>query len=92
MDGLLALDLWDTVIEVLRSTNNTVKPNHIGIGKTRARPNSKAKIPTDKRSNTHSSQDESQLYIFEDNEAQTFKPKEVFHETNGITFFVCSTL
>ena len=25
MDGLLALDLWDTVIEVLRSTNNTAR-------------------------------------------------------------------
>ena len=26
MDGLLALDLWDVVIEVLRSTNNTKTP------------------------------------------------------------------
>ena len=26
-----ALDLWDIVIEVLRSTNNTVKPNHDSI-------------------------------------------------------------
>ena len=25
MDGLLALDLWDMVIEVLRSTNNEVQ-------------------------------------------------------------------
>ena len=26
MDGLLALDLWDIVIEVLRSTNNKDQP------------------------------------------------------------------
>ena len=83
MDGLPALHLWDRVIEVLRSTNNTVKPNHNGIRETGARPSSKAKtqnvrrrqkvgqlsdvdfVPTD----THFSQGESQLYIFEDNEA-----------------------
>ena len=28
MDGPPALDLWDIVIEVLRSTSNSVKPNH----------------------------------------------------------------
>ena len=28
MDGLSALDLWDMVIEVLRSTNNKVQPKH----------------------------------------------------------------
>ena len=27
MDGLSALDLWDMVIEVLHSTNNTKTPN-----------------------------------------------------------------
>ena len=27
MDGLLALDFWDIVIEVLRSTNNTARKN-----------------------------------------------------------------
>ena len=26
MDGLFALDLWDVVLEVLRSTNNTERP------------------------------------------------------------------
>ena len=81
MDGLLAPYLWDMVIEVLRPSNNTVQPNHNGIKKTCARPN--PKTPTDKRrqkvdqlsdvdyvpTNTHSSRDESQLYIFEDNEA-----------------------
>ena len=28
MDGLLALDFWDVVIEVLRSSNNNVQPTH----------------------------------------------------------------
>ena len=63
MDGLLALDPLDTVIEVLRSTNNTVQPNHDGIEETRARPNSKAKTQKVKRrqkdyvpTNTHSYQ------------------------------------
>ena len=49
MDGLLVLDLWDTVIEVLRSTNNTVQPSHNGIEETRAKPNSKAKTQNDKK-------------------------------------------
>ena len=31
MDGLLALDLWDIVIEVRRSTNNNVQPKHTSI-------------------------------------------------------------
>ena len=80
MGGLPALDLWDMVIEVLRSTNNTVKPNYDSIRETFARPNPKTKTPTDNRkqkvdqlsdvahvpTNTHSSQGESQLYIFED--------------------------
>ena len=75
MDGILALDLWNVVIDVLRSTNNTVKPNHDSIRETSARPNLKTKTPTDKRkqeadqlsdvdhvpTNTHSSQGESHL-------------------------------
>ena len=83
MDGSPALDLWDVVIEVLRSTNNTVKPNHDSIRESCARPNPKTKTPTNKRkhkvdqlsdvdhvpTNTHSSHGESQLYTFEDNEA-----------------------
>ena len=48
MDGLLALDLWDTAIEVLRSTNNTVQPNHNGIQETGATLHSKNKAQTDK--------------------------------------------
>ena len=78
MDGLLALDLWDTVTEVLRSTNNTVQPNHSGLKETCARPKSKTKTPTDNRrqkvdqvskvdyvtTKANSSQGESQLYIF----------------------------
>ena len=32
MDGLLVLDLWDMVIEVLRSTNNTAKHGKLARG------------------------------------------------------------
>ena len=49
MDGLPALDLWDTVIDLLSSTNNTVQPHHSGIEETRARPNSKVKTQNDKK-------------------------------------------
>ena len=72
MDGLHALDLWDMVIEVLRSTNNNVQPNHIGIRETRAKFHSKSKTQNVRRqkvdqlsdvdyvsTNTHSSQGES---------------------------------
>ena len=83
MDGLLALDLWDIVIELLRSTNNNVKPKHTSIQETGATLHSKTKAQKVKRTqkvdqlsdvdyvptNTHSSHNESQLYIFEDNEA-----------------------
>ena len=83
MDGFLALDLWDMVIEVLRSTNNTVQPKDTSIQETDATLYSKAKTLNVKRrqtveqlsdvdyvpTNTHFSQGESQLYIFEDNEA-----------------------
>ena len=102
MDGLLALDLWDIVIKVLRTTKDNIQPGHTGSGKLgQIQPNqtcsrkleyvqpklticdSKTKtqhvnrrqgvdqlsevdrVPT----NTRSSQEESQLYIFEDNEA-----------------------
>ena len=83
MDGLLALDLWDIVIEVLRSTNNKVQPKHTSHQETGAVFDSKTKTQHVKRkqkidqlgevdyvlANTHSSQGVSQLYIFEDNEA-----------------------
>ena len=83
MDGIPALDLCDIVIEVLRSTNNTVKPNDDSIRETCARQNPKTKTPTDKRKqkvnqwsdvdnepiNTQCSQFESQLYTFEAVEA-----------------------
>ena len=74
MDGLLAQDLWDVVINVLRTNNNTVQPNHNGIQGTGATLHSKTQdvkrgqkveeltdvvfVPTD----THSSQGESQLH------------------------------
>ena len=81
MDGLLALDLWDIVIEVLRSTNNnTARQSKLAQGNLCGTGNHS---PTEKRkreveqlsnvdsvpTNTHSSQGESQLNIFEDNEA-----------------------
>ena len=82
MDGLPALDLWDIVIEVLHSTNNTVQPKHNSIQETRATLHSKTKTLNIKRrqkvdllsdvdnvsTNTHMCQGESQLYIFEDND------------------------
>ena len=79
MDGILALDLWDIVIEVLRSTNNTArqkKPaqrnlctagNHSPTEKRKREVEQFSNV--DSVPNTHSSQGESQLYIFEDNEA-----------------------
>ena len=48
MDGLPALDLWDMVIEVLRSTN-TVQPNHVGIKETGACIHSKTTTQNVKR-------------------------------------------
>ena len=82
MDGLPALDLWDIVIEVLHSTKDKTQPKHTSHQETGAAFDSKTKthhvtrmqkvdqlsevdhVPT----NAHSSQDEFQLYIFEDNE------------------------
>ena len=83
VDGLLALDLWDIVTEVVRLTNNNVQPKHTGIQETGATLHSKTRTQNVKRrqkveqlsnvgyvpTKTHSSQNESQLYIFEDNEA-----------------------
>ena len=90
MDGSLALDLWDIVIEVLRSTNNIVQPNHNGIQETGSTLHSKTKTQSVERrqkveqlsdvdyepTNTHSSQGESRLYIFEDNEAVIIMTKK----------------
>ena len=75
MDGLLALDLCDIVIEVQRSTNNTIQPKRTSIQETVATLHSKTKTPNVKRmqkveqlknvdyvpTNTHSSQIESHL-------------------------------
>ena len=49
MDGLLALDLWDIVIEVLRSTSNNVEPKHTSIQETGATPHSLNKAQKLKR-------------------------------------------
>ena len=78
LDGLPAVDQWDTVIEVLRSANYPFQHKHDGIQETGARFNPKTKTPNVKRmqmvdqltnvdhvpTNTNSSQCESQLYIF----------------------------
>ena len=86
MDGLLALDLWDVVVEVLRSTNGTKTPIHPVPGnwcetcnfsrKDTSKSKQKRNRGVDQFShvdhvtpNAHSSQGESQLHIFEDNEA-----------------------
>ena len=52
MDGLLALDLWDVVIEVLPSTNNTKRPIRLAPGNWCGTGNhssnkTKTKTPTD---------------------------------------------
>ena len=49
LDGVPSLDLWDMVIEVLRSTNNNVQPNHDGIRETGANLHSRTKTQKIKR-------------------------------------------
>ena len=48
VDGFLALDLWDIVIAVLRSTNNKVQPKHTSHQETGAVLDSKTKTQHDK--------------------------------------------
>ena len=70
MDGLPALYLWDVVIEVLRSANNTsLAAGNCSRGTTK--PKQKGNRDVDQLSdvdhiptNTRSSQGESQLHIF----------------------------
>ena len=80
MDGLLALDLWDVVIEVSRSSKSTESPIHGAAGNWsrtyKSKPKQKGNRDVDQLShvdhvttNAHSSQGESQLYISEDDEA-----------------------
>ena len=84
MGWMPALDLWYTVIEILRSTNNNVQPKHTSHQEIGADLDSKTKAQHVKRKqqieqlnevdyvphqHTHSSQGESQLCIFQDNEA-----------------------
>ena len=77
MDGLPALDLWNVVIEVSRSSKSTESPNH-GAARNCYKPKPKEKENQDVdqlsnvdyvTTNANSSQGECQLYIFEDNEA-----------------------
>ena len=96
MDGLLALDLWDLVIEVLRTTKDKPQPSHVShqeAGAVQSTHSShqetwavlesknmthhvtrKQKVDQSSQvdhvpKNTRFSQGESQLYIFEVNEA-----------------------
>ena len=80
MDGLPALDSWDVVIEVLRSSNSTRIPAKIAAGNClrnhKSKPKQKGNRDVEQLShvdhvttNANSSQGESQLYVFEDNEA-----------------------
>ena len=81
MDGLPALDSWDLVIEVLRMTHGIPKPTQACTRETSVEIQSTHKIKQvlDQNvdlsnkdqvpSNAHLSEKESQLYIFEDNEA-----------------------
>ena len=81
MDGLLALDLWDLVIEVLGMTQRVPKPTKACTRETVVEIHSKHMIKQvlDQNvdlsnvdqvpSNAHLFEKESQLYIFEDNEA-----------------------
>ena len=82
MDGLPALDLWNIVIEVLRSTNNKAQPKHPSHQETGRILDSKTKTQRVTRRqkvdqlsevdyvhpNTYSSQGKCQLSFFEDNE------------------------
>ena len=81
MDGLPALDSCEVVIEVLRSSKNTKTPTNqqqeTVRGITNSNPNKRATEMLNNQlshvdnvtTNALSSQSESQLYIFEDNEA-----------------------
>ena len=81
MDGSPALDLWDLVIEVLRTTQRIPKPTQACTRETGVLSQITPKIEhvLDQNvdlsnidqvpSNAHLSEKESQLYIFEDNDA-----------------------
>ena len=74
MDGLPALDLWDLVTEVLRTTQASTRESGAALQNTpkitqvldqNVDLSNVDQVP----SNAHVSEKESQLYIFEDNEA-----------------------
>ena len=81
MDGILALDLWDLVIEVLGMTQRIPKPTQACTQETGVKTQITPKIEQELDQNVdlsnidqvpstaHLSEKESQLYIFEDNEA-----------------------
>ena len=80
MDGLRALDLWNVMMEEEHSSKNTEWPTQETAGnrlrKSNTKPKNKGNRDVDELSNVdhvvtnaNSSQSDSQLYIFEDNEA-----------------------
>ena len=80
MDGQRVLDLWVVVIEVLRSSKSTELPTHPAAGNCSRNHNSKLKHKGNRgvdqlshvdyvTTDANYSQGESQLFIFEDNEA-----------------------
>ena len=70
IDGLLALDSWDVVIEVLRSSNSTKPPEITNPNPNKREPRFDQLSNVDYVTpNVNSSQGESQLYIFEDDDA-----------------------
>ena len=79
MDGLPALDFWNVVIEVVRSSSTTKTPTNTAAGNCSRNQKSKPKRENQMLINCRMwttssqaqifSQGESHLYIFEDNEA-----------------------
>ena len=80
LDGLLALDFWDVVIDASRSSKSSESPTLGAVGncsRTRkSKPKQKGNRDVDQllhvdhvTTNAHSSQGESQLYVSEDDEA-----------------------
>ena len=81
MDGSLELDLWDLVIEVLRTTQRIPKPTQACTRETSVKTRITPKIEQvlarnvdlsnidQVLANAHLSEKESKLYIFEDNDA-----------------------
>ena len=95
MDGLLALDYWDVVIELSRSSNSTKTPTNPAAGNCsrnhKSNPKQKGNRDVEQLSNvdyvptnTHSSQGESQLYICEDKHHKSHNKIDVIQDTDSV--------